>query len=72
DEGEPLHDRGIARAEPGLAFVGLPFQYAVSSEVLPGVGRDARRVARHISGLAAAGRRRRRARTAAHTTTAPA
>jgi putative flavoprotein involved in K+ transport len=72
DEGEPLHDRGIARAEPGLAFVGLPFQYAVSSDVLPGVGRDAKRVARHISGLAAPGRRRRRARTAAHTTTAPA
>jgi putative flavoprotein involved in K+ transport len=72
DEGEPLHDRGIARAEPGLAFVGLPFQYAVTSDVLPGVGRDARRVARHISGLAGAGSPRRAARTSAGTTAAPA
>jgi putative flavoprotein involved in K+ transport len=57
DDGQPIHDRGIARSEPGLAFVGLPFQYAATSDVLPGVGRDARRVARHIAGLArAAGR----------------
>ncbi len=46
-----------ARRSPGLAFVGLPFQYAVTSDVLPGVGRDAKRIARHLAGLAAAGPR---------------
>jgi putative flavoprotein involved in K+ transport len=55
--GRPPHDRGVALADPGLAFVGLPFQYAVTSDVLPGVGRDARRVARHVARRArAAGR----------------
>jgi putative flavoprotein involved in K+ transport len=66
EDGFPVHDRGIARAEPAIAFVGLPFQYAVTSDVLPGVGRDARRVARHIAHLAA-GRARDRARTASAT-----
>src|SRR5262245_34650687 len=65
EEGQPVHDRGIALAEPGLTFVGLPFQYAVTSDVLPGVGRDAKRVARHIARLAAAGRARRPAHTTA-------
>ena len=48
------------RAEPDLAFVGLPFQYAVTSDVLPGVGRDARRVAEHVARRARAARRRGR------------
>ena len=34
--------------EPGLYFMGLPFQYAVTSDVLPGAGRDAAHIARHI------------------------
>jgi putative flavoprotein involved in K+ transport len=51
ENGEPLHERGIVHSEPGLYFVGLIFQYAVTSDVLPGVGRDARRVARHIAQL---------------------
>jgi putative flavoprotein involved in K+ transport len=50
-DGEPVHDRGVARGEPGLTFVGLLFLYAVTSDVLPGVGRDAKRVARHIARL---------------------
>jgi hypothetical protein len=29
--------------------VGLPFQYAASSDVLPGVGRDAEYIAKHIA-----------------------
>jgi putative flavoprotein involved in K+ transport len=41
EDGEPLHERGVVTAEPGLYFVGLPFQYAMASDVLPGVGRDA-------------------------------
>jgi putative flavoprotein involved in K+ transport len=55
DDGQPLHERGVVRSAPGLYFVGLVFQYAAVSDVLPGIGRDAAHVARH---LAAAGRRR--------------
>jgi putative flavoprotein involved in K+ transport len=50
DEGAPVHERGAA-AEPGLYFVGLDFLYAATSENVGGVGRDARRVARHIGRL---------------------
>jgi putative flavoprotein involved in K+ transport len=49
EEGELLHDRGVATAEPGLYFVGLLFQYAVFSDALPGVGRDAARIAEHLA-----------------------
>lgn len=47
--GEPEHDRGVVASEPGLYFVGLSFQYSVTSDVLPGVGRDARRIAGQIA-----------------------
>jgi putative flavoprotein involved in K+ transport len=47
-DGRPRHDRGVAASEEGLYFVGLVFQYAVSSDVLPGVGRDAEHVVRHL------------------------
>jgi putative flavoprotein involved in K+ transport len=40
-EGEPRHDRGVVRGEPGLFFVGLHFLYAMSSTMIHGVGRDA-------------------------------
>jgi putative flavoprotein involved in K+ transport len=46
--GWPVHHRGVATAAPGLYFVGLPFQYAFTSMLVGGVGRDARHVARHI------------------------
>ena len=49
EDGRPLHERGIVTSEPGLAFVGLPFQYAQASDVLPGVGRDARYVVRQLA-----------------------
>src|SRR5215213_3097101 len=50
DEKErPLHERGVVIGEPGLYFVGMPFQYALSSDVLPGVGRDAAYIAMHIA-----------------------
>lgn len=45
---EPLHQRGIVAGEPGLYFVGLFFLYAMSSGFLPGVGRDAEHVVKHI------------------------
>jgi putative flavoprotein involved in K+ transport len=40
-EGAPMHERGVVTTEPGLYFVGLPWQFAIASDVLPGVGRDA-------------------------------
>ena len=43
--GEPLHDRGLVATEPGLYFVGLHFLTSVSSAMVHGVGRDARRIA---------------------------
>jgi putative flavoprotein involved in K+ transport len=35
-------------AEPGLYFVGLLFQYALTSSLVGGVGRDAEHIAKHI------------------------
>ena len=49
DSGQPLHDRGVVRSVPGLYFVGMLFLYAVTSDVLPGVGRDAKRIAKHVA-----------------------
>ena len=47
--GEPKHVRGVVADEPGLYFVGLLFLYAAVSDVLPGVGRDAEHIAKHIA-----------------------
>jgi putative flavoprotein involved in K+ transport len=49
EDGRPLHERGVVVGEPGLYFVGLVFQYAATSDVLPGVGRDAEYIAKHIA-----------------------
>ena len=48
-DGEPRHERGIIESEPGLYFVGRFFQYAFTSSLLGGVGRDAEHVAKHIA-----------------------
>jgi putative flavoprotein involved in K+ transport len=48
EDGAPMHSRGVVTSEPGLYFVGLPFQYAAASDVLPGVGRDAAYVVRQL------------------------
>lgn len=40
-DGYPAEFRGVATGCPGLAFVGLPFQYSVLSPTLMGMGRDA-------------------------------
>ena len=48
DDGEPQHTRGVVESEPGLYFLGLVFLYSFSSDVLPGRGRDAEYVAKHI------------------------
>jgi putative flavoprotein involved in K+ transport len=55
EDGEPAHERGVATSVPGLYFVGLPFQYSKSSEVLPGIGRDHAYVAKHIASRDLAG-----------------
>jgi len=53
--GEPVHRRGVAGGSPGLYFVGLHFQYALSSTMIHGVGRDARHVTdRVLAGVRAA------------------
>jgi len=44
-----VHERGVVVSEPGMYFMGLIFQYAVASDVLPGVGRDAKHIAKHIA-----------------------
>jgi putative flavoprotein involved in K+ transport len=54
-DGEPLHDAGVARNQPGLYFVGLHFLYAMSSVMIHGVGRDAARIAALAAERAARG-----------------
>jgi putative flavoprotein involved in K+ transport len=52
-DGGPAHRRGVVDSEPGLYFMGLLFQYALSSDVLPGMGRDAEYVAKHLASRSA-------------------
>ena len=49
EQGWPREYRGVVDEAPGLFFCGLVFQYAFSSMVLPGVGRDAAHVAGRIA-----------------------
>jgi putative flavoprotein involved in K+ transport len=49
DRQEPQHERGVLPQEPGLYFVGLEFVYAATSATITGVGRDARRVVKHLA-----------------------
>ena len=48
-DGYPLHEQGRVISEPGLYFVGLPFQRSLSSSTLVGVGRDGKLVADWIA-----------------------
>jgi len=64
EDGEPKHDRGVASL-PGLYFVGLLFQYSLTSDVLPNSGRDAKYVAREVAKAAAARAGKRRPSTPA-------
>lgn len=47
-DGAPVIEDGVVTSEPGLYFVGLPFQYSAASDVLPGVGRDAAYVVKRL------------------------
>ncbi len=48
-DGWPREDRGVAVDVPGLYFCGLSFQYAHSSMLLAGAGRDAEHIAHQIT-----------------------
>jgi hypothetical protein len=52
DDGWPREYRGGVDSAPGLFFCGLSFQYAFSSMVLPGLGRDAAYVVKKIAARA--------------------
>jgi putative flavoprotein involved in K+ transport len=52
-DGQPLHERGVVSTAPGLYFVGLVFQYAAASDVLPGISRDAAYIAEHLASVRA-------------------
>ena len=52
EDGLPEHERGVVEGEPGLYFLGLVFQYSISSDVLPNRGRDAGYIAKHLAGQA--------------------
>ncbi len=43
------HEAGLVPSHPGLYFVGLPFLYSLSSGMIRGVGRDARRIVDHLA-----------------------
>jgi putative flavoprotein involved in K+ transport len=49
DRQEPQHERGVLPQAPGLYFVGLEFIYSATSATITGVGRDARRVVKHLT-----------------------
>jgi putative flavoprotein involved in K+ transport len=53
EDGGVVHERGVVTGEPGLFFVGLPFQFSAASDVLPGVGRDAAYVVKQLQRRAA-------------------
>lgn len=48
-DGYPVHTRGVVEGEPGLYFLGLPFQYSLTSSLIGGVGRDASYIAEQIA-----------------------
>jgi len=48
-DGYPAHTDGVVDGEPGLYFVGLPFQTRLASALVGGVGEDAASVARVIA-----------------------
>lgn len=47
--GNPIHHHGVVKSEPGLYFVGLPFQSSLLSGLVAGAGADAKYIARQIN-----------------------
>ena len=58
DDGWPVEQRGVSPTVPGLYFLGIPFQYALSSMNVVGAGRDARFVVDRIAERVAASSKR--------------
>lgn len=52
EDGWPQERRGVVPTAPGLYFTGLAFQYAFSSMLILGAGRDAKYVAKHVASRA--------------------
>ena len=48
ESGWPLSERGISTVKKGLYFIGMPFQFGLTSGLVGGVGRDAAYIARHL------------------------
>jgi putative flavoprotein involved in K+ transport len=48
EAGHIRHARGVSESQPGLYFVGLPFQSRISSSLIAGVGDDAKYVVEKI------------------------
>lgn len=48
EKGYPIAKRGISSVMDGLYFVGMMFQYALSSHLIGGVGKDAAFIAKHL------------------------
>lgn len=48
-KGDPIHHRGVVQAEPGLYFVGLPYQSSVLSGLVAGADADAKYIAKQIN-----------------------
>jgi putative flavoprotein involved in K+ transport len=46
----PAHERGVVLSEPGLYFMGLPFQFGHNSALIDGVGRDAEYIVSRFAG----------------------
>jgi putative flavoprotein involved in K+ transport len=49
EKGWPATRRGVVPERPGLFFVGMPFQFGLTSGLLGGVGRDAAYVASAVA-----------------------
>jgi putative flavoprotein involved in K+ transport len=49
DDGWPVEERGVSPDVPGLYFLGIPFQFAFSSMLVAGAGRDAKYVVERIA-----------------------
>jgi putative flavoprotein involved in K+ transport len=49
DDGWPIEERGVSPTVPGLYFLGVPFQFAFSSMLVAGAGRDAKYVVDRIA-----------------------
>lgn len=57
EEGRPRHERGVVSSASELYFVGLVGQYSLSSDVLPGAGRDPGHIASVIASRSREGTR---------------